>query len=250
MRWHDPELGFQPDPGGDPFRVYRGDAFLRYVRDHNARWPRFILFNQQGRRFSQDTVVLITSDGKAFYLERFTATLQAPYFHFSKFPFDSQDFFTDIDLLAPEPAYVFSDLEGYSGLGELLGLEEWDVTHFDTSISTTHQTLGYESSRFRFHLHAKRRTEYYQIRIFVPICIIVAISWIISFLKDYKKRVDIAAGNLLLFIAFNFVVSSDLPRLSYLTFMNAILFTAFAVNSVSVIIMSFCNAWRTADGWY
>lgn len=236
MRWHEPALGFQPDPGSDPFRVYRGDDFFEYVRHQNARWPRFIFFNQQGKRFSQDTVVLVTSDGKAFYFERFTVTLQAPYFHFSKFPFDSQEFYIDIDLLAPDKAYVFSELEGYSDLGKLLGLEEWDVTQFDTDISTTRQTVGYDSSRFRFHLHAERRTEYYQIRIFVPICIIVLISWIILFLKDYKIRIDIASGNLLLFIAFNFVISTDLPRLSYLTFMDSVLFTAFAITSFSVIV--------------
>jgi hypothetical protein len=115
-------------------------------------------------------------------------------------------------------------------------LEEWDVTQFDTDVSTTRQTIGYDSSRFRFHLHAERKTEYYQIRILVPIGIIVFISWIILFLKDYKIRIDIASGNLLLFIAFNFVISKDLPRLSYLTFMDAVLFTAFAITSFSVII--------------
>ncbi|MCG6869727.1 MAG: hypothetical protein LJE91_13660 [Gammaproteobacteria bacterium] len=122
MRWQEPALGFQPGPGGNPFRVYRGDDFFEYVRHKDTPWPRFIFFNQQGKRFSQDTVVLVTSDGKAFYFERFTATLQAPYFHFSKFPFDSQEFYIDIDLLAPDKAYVFSELEGYSDLGGAAGI--------------------------------------------------------------------------------------------------------------------------------
>jgi hypothetical protein len=235
MRWRDPKLGFRPAPTKAAFRVFEAESLPAYARDQGTHSPEFIFFNQQGRRFSQNAGALITSDGKAFYLERFTATLQAPYFHFSKFPFDSQDLYIDIDLLAPEADYILAKLEGYSSLGKLLGLEEWDVSHFDTGISSSNLAMDYDSSRFRFHLYAERKTEYYLLRIFVPMGIIVVISWIIFFLKDYGKRIDIAAGNLLLFIAFNFVIAGDLPRLNYLTFMDAILFTVFAITSFSVV---------------
>jgi hypothetical protein len=92
------------------------------------------------------------------YFERFTVTLQAPYLHFSKFPYDAQDFYIDIDLLAPVTVYRFTMLEGYSGLGNMLGVEEWGFDRFDTAISGERQTVGYESSRFRFHLHATSKT--------------------------------------------------------------------------------------------
>ncbi|MEA3413358.1 MAG: hypothetical protein U9R74_17755 [Pseudomonadota bacterium] len=57
-----------------------------------------------------------------------------------------------------------------------------------------------------------------------------------SFQEILKKRIDIAGGYLLLFIAFNFMISNDPPRLSYLTFMDAILFNAFVIRSLSVIV--------------
>ena len=236
IRWRDPKLAFQPESGGEPFRVYRGEAFEDFVSDRQLRWPRFSFFNQQGNRFTQNKLVLITADGRAFYLERFTAKLQAPHLHFSKFPFDSQDFFIDIDLLAPTSFYRFTEQQGDSRLGDLLGLEEWNVTRFDTRIFNTQQGVGYESSRFRYQLHAKRKAEYYKLRIFAPIAMIVFISWVIFFLQDYRKRIDIAGGNLLLLIAFNFVISSDLPRLSYLTFMDSMLFTAFFITSLTVVV--------------
>lgn len=75
----------------------------------------------------------------------------------------------------------------------------------------------------------------YKLRIIAPIAIIILISWVIFFLHDYRKRIDIAGGNLLLLIAFNFTISSDLPRLSYLTFMDSILFAAFVITSMTVI---------------
>ena len=104
------------------------------------------------------------------------------------------------------------------------------------AISGERQTVGYESSRFQFHLHAQRKTQYYSLRIFAPIAIIIIISWVTFFLRDYRKRIDIAGGNLLIFIAFNFIVSSDLPRLSYLTFMDSMLFTAFFITGLTIIV--------------
>ncbi len=235
LHWQDPGLVFQPESGDEPFFVFRGDDFEKYVHDHHAHWPVFSFFNQQGARFTQNKLVVLMADGQAFYLERFTVNLQAPNMHFSKFPFDIQEFHIDINLLAPATFYRLTEQQGDSSMGDLLGLEEWDVTRFDTIFSETRQVVGYESSRFRYSLQAKRKTEYYKLRIFAPITIIILISWVIFFLQDYRKRVDIASGNLLLLIAFNFIISSDLPRLSYLTFMDSILFTAFAITSITVI---------------
>ena len=236
MQWQQPDLAFKPESGEEAFRIFEGEELVVYASDHNARLPRFTFFNQQGRRYTQNKLVVLMADGQANYFERFTVTLQAPYFHFSKFPFDAQDFYIDIDLFAPVTAYQFTELKDYSGLGEMLGLEEWVVTRFDTAISEKRQMVGYNSSSFQFHLHAQRKTQYYTLRILVPITIIIIISWVTLFLRDYRKRIDIAGGNLLLFIAFNFIVSGDLPPLSYLTFMDSILFTAFFITSLTIIV--------------
>ena len=236
MQWQQPDLAFEPESGEEAFRIFEGEHFVAYAGDHDARLPRFTFSNQQGRRYSQNKLVALMANGQANYFERFTVTLQAPYLHFSKFPFDAQDFYIDIDLFAPVTAYRFTALEEFSGLGDMLGLEEWDVTRFDMAILEKQNLVGYKSSSFRVHLHAQRKTQYYKLRILAPIAIIIIISWVTFFLRDYRKRIDIASGNLLLFIAFNFIVSGDLPRLSYLTYMDSILFTAFLITSLTIIV--------------
>ena len=131
--------------------------------------------------------------------------------------------------------FQFREIENYSEIGEKLGEEEWVITAFDTSI-TKGQILQRPVSRFNFEFSAKRHVVYYFSRILLPVAIIICVSWILFFLKDYAKRIDAAGANLLLFIAFNFTISRDLPRLGYLTFLDTLMISAFLVTAVVLIL--------------
>ena len=72
-------------------------------------------------------------------------------------------------------------------------------------------------------------------RIFIPLLLIIIVAWITFFLKNYDKRIDVTTGNLLLFIAYNFSISDDLPRLGYLTFLDTILIAIFIVSTMIVV---------------
>jgi len=235
LHWRDPALAFDPETVQDRFKVFTGDTFSAEMSRRGQIWPQYTVVNQQGNRWVQNRLVVVLPDGEAAYLERFSTTLQAPDFDFRNFPFDVQKFFLRLELLAPEWMFVLREIEGYSQVGDKLGEEEWVVTDFETSFSEG-SILNRPVSRFNFEFSAKRHVEYYAFRIFLPLILIIAVSWILFFLKDYAKRVDAAGANLLLFIAFNFAISNDLPRLGYLTFLDTLLISAFLVTAVVLIL--------------
>lgn len=234
MEWQDSALAFNPETIQDRTKVYSGDSFSRAMSGKGTTWPEFTLYNQQGNRWVQNRIVAVGSDGRAIYLERFSTTLQVPDFDFRRFPFDTQQFFIRMDSVLPEWFYAFEELEGYSEVGKQLGEEEWIVTKFDTDIAQA-EIAGRPVSRFNFRFEARRHLTFYIFKIFVPLLIIVTVSWITFFLRDYAKRVDVASANLLIFIAFNFTISGDLPRLGYLTFMDSLIISGFIVTSLVVI---------------
>jgi Neurotransmitter-gated ion-channel ligand binding domain len=247
LKWQDPQLAFDPESCKCRLKIFNADAFSQFVLAQNTDWPDFVLFNQQGNRWSQKRLATVYPDGQVSYLERFGATLQAPDFKFRKFPFDDQTFAIRIDMVEPAWDYAFRELDGFSEVGTRLGEEQWLLTGYDTRITTETDTVDFPTSRFTFRFHATRHLDYYVYRIFLPIMIIVLVSWFAFFLRDYGKRVDVAGANLLLFIAFNFTISNDLPRLGYLTFLDVFLLTAFVITSLVFLLAVYMKRMET-DG--
>lgn len=231
-----PELAFEPEPGEAPFRVFGMADFHRIVSETGIQPPYFILRNQQGRRFEQQSSIILRASGRVTYAERFSATLQAPYFDFERYPFDTQTFFVEVSSLLPLNFVEFYPLENKSGLGDLLGEEEWILFNPSIESTTVAGVGGRETSLVALRFEAKRHVVYYALRILLPLLIILLVSWATFFLEEYRRRIDMASANLLVFVAFNFAISTTLPRLGYMTFMDAILVGMFVITGSMVLV--------------
>jgi len=234
--YRDPELAYTAAQGDPPFRLFHLSDFLKYAQERKSHWPGIVFDNQQGRRDISTELVALAPDGDVRYLQRFTATFQAPHFDFRRFPFDEQEFHIHISSVLPTDFYVFKQMQDREILGNLLGEEEWVVTDATTQVSTATGESGSQSSRYTLSFNGHRHLTYYIARIYVPVFIILMVSWFTFLLRDYAKRVDIGITTLLLFIAFNFAVSSDLPRLGYMTLMDAFMTGTFVITSVVLLV--------------
>lgn len=247
FEWTDPALAFDPAECQCSFKLMTGDEFVAFTTDNDIPWPEFYFFNQQGNRWTQSEIVVFDLYGRSSYFERFSATLQAPDFNFRQFPFDSQEFYIRVDSLFPEEYFVYGDIPGASEIGEQLGEEEWQVTEFDTVITSVSGERSNPWSRFSFRFQAKRQLTFYIFRFFLPLLLIILVAWITFFLKDYTRRIEITTGNLLLFIAFNFTISDSLPKLGYLTLIDVILAGTFLISVIVVVLNVYLRRLEVTD---
>ena len=231
-----PELAFEVEEGSAPFRAYNMETMRQLMIEKGVQPPYFILRNQQGRRFVQQISILLTHTGQVTYAERFTATLQAPYFNFIRYPFDTQTFYIEVSSLLPHEFVEFYPLEEHTGMGDLLGEEEWILTNARIKAFTVEGIGGRETSVVALQFQAKRHVLYYVLRILLPLVIILFVSWATFFLEEYRRRIDMASANLLVFVAFNFAISTTLPRLGYLTFMDSLLVGMFIITGSTVLV--------------
>ncbi len=230
MDWTDPRLAFSPDSCNCSVKVYSDKEVDRFLTEVGSRWPAFTFFNQLGNRWIQNRAAAIWPDGSARYAESFNTTFQAD-FDFRQYPFDTQTFPIYLDLLYGNSVYTMTALPGYSEIDPAHGEDEFIISGFTTDVSTVTPSAANEPvSRLTFSFSAPRHLNYYLLQVFLPILLIILISWFTFFLRDYTRRIEAAAANILLFIAFSWSLADNYPRLGYLTFLDAIMTVTFAVN--------------------
>jgi hypothetical protein len=236
MEWKDPALAFDPNDLGRAYQVFTPEAFRAFANENGIFFPGFVIQNQQKRRFKQQAGYLFFQNGKAYYFEQFSAVLQAPDFDFTKFPFDTQKFFVHVAAARPDSFVKFVPIKDFSKLGDSLGEEEWLLTDTWVEISTQDGFSRLPHSLFSFGFKGHRHLDYYIVRIFTPLGIFILVAWATFFLEEYRRRIDFAAANLLIFVAFNFTISGDLPRLGYMTFLDFILMAMFIITAMIIIL--------------
>jgi hypothetical protein len=230
MDWTDPSLAFSPDSCDCDVKLYSDKEVDTFLAKVQSRWPAFTFFNQLGNRWIQSRTAAVWPDGRTRYAENFNTTFQAD-FDFRDYPFDVQTFPIYLDLVYPTTVYSMTVLPGYSAVDPDHGEDEFIISDPTTTLSmATPSGADTPVSRLTFSFTAPRHLNYYLLQVFLPIILIILISWFTFFLRDYTRRMEAAAANILLFIAFGFSLAGNYPRLGYITFLDAIMAVTFVVN--------------------
>ncbi len=236
IKWRDPLLGFDEVKEGRDFLIMSIGSLLDRANEVGTLAPSLIIKNQQGNLWVNEAFAVVQADGTAAVFEQSTLTLQAPLFNFTRYPFDRQKFYVEVVSNLPLEYIEFVAMEEDWGLSDMLGEEEWILENASMEVSTDKGLTGIESSSIALVFEGRRHLQYYVTRIFVPMLVLIVVSWATFFLDEYRRRIEIAGSNLLVFVGFNWIISDSLPKLGYLTFLDAILQFMFVVTGGVIVV--------------
>jgi hypothetical protein len=232
-QWRDPRLAYRPAGADDKYRTVAADAIWH---------PRLVIINAVKPRQVFEASVRVEPDGAVTYVERFDVLITST-FRLRSFPFDGQKLqilvhpFTDqqqyVELVRSElPVWTAAEFSAYSSLAS------WQFDAITVEFGRAASQFGKKAiSEAKFEIAVKRRYEFYLWKVFLPLLLMVVVSWSVFWFDppEVSSQVTIAVTTILTIIAFAFAISLTLPRVPYLTFADAFFLTCYIFAFVTMV---------------
>ena len=223
LSWHDPAL-----VNADP----------QNVDWSRIRKPVIELINSQDAEPLGQEVLRLESPGVARCENRYAGTFSSR-MDLEDFPFDEQFLSILVESqneTADQMVFFFRPNQGVrvdvrgktvpirmgSVFGSELYLPEWKVTTANVREATYHYYGDHPYSRFQLDLKIARRVGYYIWKIMSVLVMLVVLSWAVFLIDpaDIGNRMAVSITLFLAAVAFAFVTSGLIPRISYLTLLD------------------------------
>jgi Neurotransmitter-gated ion-channel ligand binding domain/Neurotransmitter-gated ion-channel transmembrane region len=231
-RWNDPRLAFTPNGPNDRERNYEiGQIWI----------PQLEMINASSLRTRGDTSIRVAPDGTVNYAERSKVALSSR-FALRRFPFDRQALLIIIHpflvdgprlrfSLIDHATWTASEFESYSSLAQ------WKLQAVEPKVGTAPTYGGLTVPEARFEISVVRRSSFYVWKVLLPLLLMVFLSWSVFWIEpnDLSNQIQVAVTTILTVIAFAFAISATMPRLPYLTYIDAFFLECYIFVFLAVV---------------
>jgi hypothetical protein len=227
-RWHDPRLEV-PATAGD----LTAREKTRRFRMEDIWTPPIEAANSVSHKIKSYSIEA-DRNGNVTLIERFDSVISNT-FDLKKFPFDTQVLHIEFEpFLSAVPTIRFSP-KALPGTGFRPGghveVAAWRVKdiQYATDFLASDGTLP-SSREALFEITVQRQSGFYIWKIFLPLAILSLIPMVVFWIdpKEFDWLLKVPMMMLLSTVAFEFAIVRDLPRIGYITFLDAVITTSFA----------------------
>ena len=206
LDWFDPSLASVDAP---PIRMIS-------LTDANA--PQVTIINGRNINKKLNLVAKVTPEGNATYQQRYQGTLGAP-MNLRNFPFDEPEFFINMTIIDPRGRTLVAD-EDRSGMLKPPTVAGWEMIEGAIKIDELRSRDGmaaYPTARLEFT--GNRDLTFFTWKLLIPLSLIVFMAYSVFWLDPavLPSQLSLATSSVFTLIAYNFALSTMLPKSSYLT---------------------------------
>ncbi len=239
--WRDPRLA---STEGDAAPLVR-------TRPISEIWtPKGLVVNDRGLEARLPAVAEVDRDGVVLYRQRYTGPLAVD-LDFREFPFDTQRL--DIDIVSyqysPEELQ-FSAATRVAGDASSFSIEGWTFQILEPKMSVfAVADSGVERPQLTFTLEAIRNGGYYLLTMFLPMSLIIFMSWMVFWIQPdvVPARVAISTGAIFSLIAFGFSIRLSLPPVAYVTKSDIFVMGCMLMVFLALGVAVTGSRWAVAD---
>lgn len=194
--------------------------------------PNWIIVNAASKlEPSLPEIAEVAGDGTIYYRQRFLGSF-AQALDLRTFPFDHATFRIHFVMIGHFPAEIqFSPSEKWvaagmpdgAGIAKELTLQDWQVTGVAAHASAYQIAPGAERAGYVFEFRADRLKQHYIVKVIVPLLLIVMMSWLVFWIDQSlgNAKISVAVTSMLTLIAYRFAIGNEVPKLPYLTSLDA-----------------------------
>jgi Neurotransmitter-gated ion-channel ligand binding domain/Neurotransmitter-gated ion-channel transmembrane region len=187
----------------------------------------------------------VEPDGTVLYRQRYVGSFTQP-LRLQSFPFDRQTFrmhFVAVRYspnevqFVPDQDWIRNGLKQASGIAPSITLPDWTVEKWDVRTLLYTLAPGLEFSGYAFEFTAARNVRHYILKVILPLVLIVMMSWTVFWIDPAtsNSQISVAVTSMLTLIAYRFAVDTQLPRLPYMTRLDALFLTSTLLVFFSLI---------------
>ena len=206
-RWTDPRLAHEGDGG--------------ITRDISEIWnPRLTILNTQKHWANTNGEAEISPEGVVTYRWHLFGSFSQP-MGLHEFPHDSHVFKVPIVAAGyrPDEVRLVSHPQVDSFIAGNLSVADWKISNMQGHTLDVTLANDLKLPGFVFSFEGKRLVHHYVIKTIIPLSLIVMMSWVVFWINPElaANRLSVAVTTVLTLIAFYIALSTQMPKIPYLT---------------------------------
>src|SRR5882724_2965983 len=220
LRWKDSRL------------AHTGKGIVRYPLEQIWH-PRVGIVNETNsvsRKFPDS--VEVDPDGTVTSRQRYAGAFTQP-LRLQSFPFDRQTFRVQLVavryqsnevMFVPDQVWIQDGLKGAGGISPSVTLPDWTIEKWEVKPLVYALAPRHQYSSYAFEFTASRNVRHYILKVILPLILIVMMSWSGFWIDPVhaNSQISVAVTSMLTLIAYRFAVDTQLPRLPYMTRLDAL----------------------------